>query len=442
MEETFAKQTETISENDKSAAAVSYIWIMSIFIFLAKRKNPFIRFHASQASALFFLTIIAWFIPVIREGLEFILAILMVLGFIKAAKGQYFKIPLIAQLVFTDNPIKTVFSKLGKSIQYFFLYVRVKASKDKDLKEKLSALKTELLSDKSSKYHIDEQDAKRNNDIAAFSYVWILSIIVYVLNEESDFVAFHARQGIVLFAFSVLFAIIPILGFYLNVLVLILSIVGFIMALSGSGYRIPVAAYIAEKNPSLEDFYLHIKASFLYIVHLFTRSVQTENKQHYNNVYDSTKLAYENKKEIYVQEEQETKDMAAASYLFLGPLMWLFHRKKPFVVFHARQATILIILFLLLFLLEPIRWLSMLIIGMMLLGFLRSSRSEYYFMPLAFDIVSSQVTLQDIGKAILKFCITIGKKIIRLFTNPKEKPPTSPPPSSPPEPKPTNAVPQ
>lgn len=63
-----------------------------------------------------------------------------------------------------------------------------------------------------------KQDIQNNKDIAAFSYIWIFSVLVLFSRKDSQFIQFHARQALILFIFSVLFYLIPILR-YANVLV-------------------------------------------------------------------------------------------------------------------------------------------------------------------------------------------------------------------------------
>ncbi len=420
--------TPVISHEDKNAAAISYVWIMSVIIFAMKHKVPYVRFHASQSSALFVLSIIFWFIPVINQGLELFLGILMVMGFVKAAQGSYFKIPLISQLVFSSNPIKTSFLKIGQALSYLLLSIRVKFVNNPEMKAKLAEAKKELVTAPDTKdLVIDHSDIKRHNDIAAVSYVWILSVITSATNRESDFIRFHASQGVVLFAASCLFAPIPVLGFYLNVLILLLSVLGFIMAFSGESYRIPVVSYIAKKNPTFQDFYLNVKSFFVYIRYTLHRSMEEKEKKTWEQIREEVKTVYLAKTDLHDVEVQENKDIAAASYVFIGPLIWFIHKKKPFVVFHARQATLLLVFAVLLALWEPIRWLAALPAAMMVLGFIRAQQSQFYYMPFIYDMVTSRVTLKDVLAGIVRGIRTVFATLKRLLVSSKDKNPTPPP---------------
>lgn len=86
-----------------------------------------------------------------------------------------------------------------------------------------------------------------SNLMAALSYLWILSIVMLLVKKDDDYVKFHARQGLILFIASVIFWFIPVLGWILNILVVILVIVGFIKALSGERWKMPLIGDLAEK---------------------------------------------------------------------------------------------------------------------------------------------------------------------------------------------------
>jgi len=90
-------QKADVHEN-KDLAAFSYIWIFSILMFLAKRKSPFIQFHAKQGMILFGLSIVFWFIPYVRNVLEFVVLLGCAWGFIQAAQGKWDEVPFIGPL--------------------------------------------------------------------------------------------------------------------------------------------------------------------------------------------------------------------------------------------------------------------------------------------------------------------------------------------------------
>lgn len=92
-------------ENDvktnKDIAALSYLYIASVFVFLLKgRDSDFVRFHSKQAMLLFGMCIVAWFLP-FPFGIIIQLLIFLgcVTGFIMAAHERWWEIPFVGSLV-------------------------------------------------------------------------------------------------------------------------------------------------------------------------------------------------------------------------------------------------------------------------------------------------------------------------------------------------------
>lgn len=80
------------------------------------------------------------------------------------------------------------------------------------------------------------------NMMAAFSYVWILSLVMLVAKRNEPFVQFHAKQGIVLLIVSIIASIllwVPVLGFVCWALAVAGMVVGFIQAWQGKEYKLP-----------------------------------------------------------------------------------------------------------------------------------------------------------------------------------------------------------
>ena len=93
-----------------------------------------------------------------------------------------------------------------------------------------------------------------SNLLAAISYLWILSIVMLFVKKDDDFVVFHAKQGTVLFGALTVVAIAGIPFLFLGPLVLLVDlvifiavIIGFIQAISGKRYKIPIVSNLAEK---------------------------------------------------------------------------------------------------------------------------------------------------------------------------------------------------
>ncbi len=107
-------------EEGKTYAAIGYISILFLVPLLAAKDNVFAQFHAKQAMVLTTGTIIAFvilwvmwfmfsFIPVVGWAICVILylvvmavcigwLVLAIIGFVKALQGEYWKIPLVADL--------------------------------------------------------------------------------------------------------------------------------------------------------------------------------------------------------------------------------------------------------------------------------------------------------------------------------------------------------
>ena len=62
-----AKQKDI--KDNKDMAALSYVWILSVILFFARKDSPFIRYHSKQAMILFILSIPIWTIPMLGHCL-------------------------------------------------------------------------------------------------------------------------------------------------------------------------------------------------------------------------------------------------------------------------------------------------------------------------------------------------------------------------------------
>lgn len=82
--------------------------------------------------------------------------------------------------------------------------------------------------------------------IAALSYVWILFIIPLLLKKNSQFSQFHAKQGLVLFLFS-LVSWFPFFGQIIALIIIIVSVVAIIKTLNGEKWEIPYVYDLSKK---------------------------------------------------------------------------------------------------------------------------------------------------------------------------------------------------
>lgn len=96
----------------------------------------------------------------------------------------------------------------------------------------------------------NDKDIQENNVLAALSYIWILFLVPLLLKRGSKFAQFHAKQGLVLFIGEVIAVFVgwfPFIGWIYWLALVILAVIGFLQALSGKYYRLPVIADLADK---------------------------------------------------------------------------------------------------------------------------------------------------------------------------------------------------
>lgn len=101
--DTKAVSGERDIQENKDIAALSYVWILSVVVYFAKKNSPFVRFHARQGIVIFLLSIAVWMMPLIGRFLELLLLCVAVLGFLGAAQGEKKELPIIGPLVRRDK---------------------------------------------------------------------------------------------------------------------------------------------------------------------------------------------------------------------------------------------------------------------------------------------------------------------------------------------------
>ena len=91
------------------------------------------------------------------------------------------------------------------------------------------------------------------NTAAALSYVlgWLTGI-VFLLIEKDSFVRFHAMQSVITFGALAIIAIVPVIGWVLSPLVMILGFVLWLVlifkAYQGEEFRLPIIGDFAKKQ--------------------------------------------------------------------------------------------------------------------------------------------------------------------------------------------------
>jgi uncharacterized membrane protein len=90
------------------------------------------------------------------------------------------------------------------------------------------------------------QVQSQEKDVAAFSYLLIMSVVVYFLRRRSPFIRFHSKQAMVLFFIAIAFWPVPYVGKLLEILILAGIVYGFTTAARGQWAEVPVVGPIAR----------------------------------------------------------------------------------------------------------------------------------------------------------------------------------------------------
>jgi len=85
------------SPQGRELAAVSYLWIFSVIVLLAKRDNEFIQHHARRGFVLFLVSVLLWAFPFLHYG-EFAVLVLAMYGFVTAAMGNENPTPILSEI--------------------------------------------------------------------------------------------------------------------------------------------------------------------------------------------------------------------------------------------------------------------------------------------------------------------------------------------------------
>ncbi|MBI5147949.1 MAG: hypothetical protein HZA37_02250 [Parcubacteria group bacterium] len=104
-------------------------------------------------------------------------------------------------------------------------------------------------------------EEKINKDIeehklwALIAYLGILFVLPLLLKKNSPYAQYHARQGLVLFVFAMIWGIlgaVPFIGWFVimplgAILLFVLWLIGVVNALSGKAKPLPLIGGLAEK---------------------------------------------------------------------------------------------------------------------------------------------------------------------------------------------------
>lgn len=94
------------SEGDRLAAALGWLWVLSVVILLLKRDSAFVQFHARQGFLVFLVSVLLWTVLAFFGTAGWLLLWLVrlvafgviVVGFTAALRGRRWEVPLLGPL--------------------------------------------------------------------------------------------------------------------------------------------------------------------------------------------------------------------------------------------------------------------------------------------------------------------------------------------------------
>lgn len=109
---------------------------------------------------------------------------------------------------------------------------------------------------------VSGDDVRDNKDIAAFSYLWIMSVIVFFLRGKSPFVRYHSKQAMLLFFISLPVWFIPLgIGRILELVILGCMVLGFMHAAQGEWKDIPLIGPLSRREMTVREAWRIIVAN-------------------------------------------------------------------------------------------------------------------------------------------------------------------------------------
>ncbi|MDX9893480.1 MAG: hypothetical protein RB292_03635 [Patescibacteria group bacterium] len=104
--------TTDVKQPDSEAKVwglISYFWVLSLVALASRKKDDFVKFHASQGALMFVISLPCIFIPMVGWLINLLLGILAIVGMVKSLQGEKWELPLIGSFApaFGDWLIKT-----------------------------------------------------------------------------------------------------------------------------------------------------------------------------------------------------------------------------------------------------------------------------------------------------------------------------------------------
>jgi len=155
----------------------------------------------------------------------------------------------------------------------------------------------------------NHQKGKSNErEIAAFSYLWIFSILILLGKRDNEFIQHHARRASVLFLLSLILWAVPFLR-YGEFLILVLMIFGFITAAQGNENSTPILSEFADgalRPMHIKHYWKVVKYGIIKIfkpgfeVPDLRTELKTENKE----ITDQKKIIEQSKRISDLEEKK------------------------------------------------------------------------------------------------------------------------------------------
>ncbi len=92
------------------------------------------------------------------------------------------------------------------------------------------------------------------NTAAALSYVvgWVTGLVFVLVEKDNQYVRFHAMQSVMFFAALTILSFVPVLGWLLSPLLMILGFIVWLVAIyksyNGETFELPVVGKLAKKQ--------------------------------------------------------------------------------------------------------------------------------------------------------------------------------------------------
>lgn len=148
-----------------------------------------------------------------------------------------------------------------------------------------------------------EKINNRDKKLASLSYLWVFSVLIFAIKTKSVFVEKHSKIGLLLFISSIIFWLIPILHFF-ELLIMLLSIHGFIISINGTENRIPILYEFSNNNLNYLNIYKYLDNLKLFFKKNFNHNIKNEILMEEKNKEKEEKFIHE---EESITEKDEKK---------------------------------------------------------------------------------------------------------------------------------------